>query len=276
MKVFLSWSGEPSRSLAETFRLWLPASIQAVQPYFSPDDIAKGTRWSSEIANELEASHVGILFLTQNNLSAPWLLFEAGALAKKLDRSRVCPILFGIHSSDVEGPLTQFQLTQYNKSDIKRLMRTINDALEEHALAQDTLDAVFEMWWPELDKKVSSVLAKKTPPKASSVRSERELLDEVLSLCRSIATVASAEKGDPQIIQVQFEQFLTNLNMLLDELHRHLVPDTLYPLLLQLEFSLRSLADATLPAAEFRFYVDSLIGEITFKCGPQLFPPPSV
>src|ERR1017187_9800498 len=105
MRVFISWSGERSQRIANILRSWLPGVLQAVKPYFSPDDIAKGTRWSTEIAKELEASRIGLLVLTSENLDAPWLMFEAGALAKNLERSKVCPILFGLEPTDVTGPL---------------------------------------------------------------------------------------------------------------------------------------------------------------------------
>ncbi len=53
-KVFISWSGDLSRKLGEALRNWLPAALQYVKPYFSPDDIEKGAKWNSEIAKELE------------------------------------------------------------------------------------------------------------------------------------------------------------------------------------------------------------------------------
>ena len=59
MKVFITWSGERSRAVAELIRKWLPGVLQTVKPYFSPDDVAKGSRWSTEIAKELEQSSVG-------------------------------------------------------------------------------------------------------------------------------------------------------------------------------------------------------------------------
>jgi hypothetical protein len=58
--------------------------LQAARPYFSPDDVAKGSRWSAEIAKELDMSRIGILVITPENQEAAWLLFEAGALAQPL------------------------------------------------------------------------------------------------------------------------------------------------------------------------------------------------
>jgi hypothetical protein len=55
MKVFISWSGETSKQVADILRQWMPSVLQAVKPYFSPDDVAKGTRWANEISKELEA-----------------------------------------------------------------------------------------------------------------------------------------------------------------------------------------------------------------------------
>src|ERR1051326_1201012 len=82
MKVFISWSGPLSQKLAAMLRVWLPSVIQVVKPYYSPDDINKGTRWAAEISKELEESQVGLLCITPDNLYSPWIMFEAGALSK--------------------------------------------------------------------------------------------------------------------------------------------------------------------------------------------------
>ncbi len=87
MRIFISWSGDLSKNIAEIFRQWIPGVIQAAKPYYSPDDITKGTRWSSEISKELDASKIGIICLTKDNLDSSWIMFEAGALSKNIEKS---------------------------------------------------------------------------------------------------------------------------------------------------------------------------------------------
>lgn len=189
MKVFISWSGDRSRAVADVLRRWFPSVLQAVRPYFSPDDVAKGSRWSSEIARELEASRVGLLVITPQNQEAPWLLFEAGALAKNLDRSKVCPLLFGgMEPTDVKGPLVQFQAAQFSKEEMKRVVKMMNGELAEAALPPDVLDSVFEMWWPRLEELVTKELAGDDEGEDEARRSERDLLEEVLALTRRLAS----------------------------------------------------------------------------------------
>jgi len=185
MKVFLSWSGEPSRRLAEALRDWLPAVLQAVEPWMSAEDIDKGARWSAQVAGELEQAKVGILCLTRDNLGAPWVLFEAGALSKTLSKTYVCPYLLGLRPSDLRGPLVQFQAAEANEADTRRLAATINSALGPNALSEKALDRAFATWWPGLEKTLKSLPTGRPP--ARPARSERDLLEETLTLVRELA-----------------------------------------------------------------------------------------
>lgn len=185
MKVFISWSGATSKAIAEILRGWLPSVIQAIKPYFSPDDIAKGSRWNTEIAKELEECKVGLLCLTSDNLESPWIMFEAGALSKSLSASRVCPLLFGIAPSNIKGPLVQFQAAPFDKGEMKKAVCMMNEELTSAALTSDVLNDVFEMWWPKLEDSVKKVLLSIRPGVKQHARSERDILEEILARVRS-------------------------------------------------------------------------------------------
>lgn len=156
-----------------------------VKPYFTPTDIEKGARWSKDIASELEQSHVGIICVTRENIHSDWILFEAGALSKSLEQSHVCPLIFGISPTDLSGPLKQFQATTTEKSDFQRLVTLINGKLGDSKLPAKTLEAVFEKWWPDLQLKIEQIASLQQSP-AEPVRSERELVEEILTLTRSL------------------------------------------------------------------------------------------
>jgi hypothetical protein len=119
MKVFLSWSGQRSKAVADVLAKWTPHVIQAVEPWIS-SAIDKGARWQSETAARLEDVKVGIVCLTPGNLSEPWILFEAGALSKTTGSS-VCTFLLDLTPADIAPPLAQFQHTTFQKEDVLKV-----------------------------------------------------------------------------------------------------------------------------------------------------------
>lgn len=236
MKIFISWSGDLSKNIAEIFRQWIPGVIQAAKPYYSPDDITKGTRWSSEISKELDASKVGIICLTKENLESPWIMFEAGALSKNIEKSKVVPLLFGIEPSDIQGPLVQFQAAKFSKIEMKKVIKMINLELGETALTPDVLDNVFDMWWTKLETQIKEAEEKAKSTNNKDLRSERDLLEEVLSLTREISINRRFDKErgiNPRafedlvstverLTEVVLENGYINLAEYLKDLHRPL------------------------------------------------------
>lgn len=198
VKVFLSWSGDRSRAVADVLKSWLPSVLQVVRPYFSPEDIEKGSKWSQEISKELDQSDFGILCLTPENITSPWMLFEAGALSKKLEMSRVAPLLVGLEPADVSGPLAQLQLTKLRKEDCFLLLKSMNKALGEKGLQDGVLHAVFQKWWPDLDERIKAALDDyKLAGFSTEKRSGRDLMEEVLDHVRALRYDRSE-----QIVQV--------------------------------------------------------------------------
>ena len=217
MKVFLSWSGTRSHQVALIFRDWLPSVIQAIVPYVSSEDIDKGARWSTDIAKELEDSTFGILCVTRENINAPWLTFEAGALSKTMDKSFVSPFLFDIKRSEVDGPLLQFQSTVLDKDDIKKLLKTLNKACDSDGLAADRLDKAFEVWYPTLETELGKLKGTEEPPTGvddSDLAAPQtvDILEEILELSRSNQKLIRNPEGS-------FGSGLEEIRVLLRELY---------------------------------------------------------
>ena len=187
MKVFLSWSGHKSHQVALVLRDWLPSVIQSLTPYVSSEDIDKGARWSTDIAKELEDSTFGILCVTKDNLEAPWLLFEAGALSKMMDKSSVCPFIFDLKRAEVKGRILQFQSTIFDKDDVKKLLLTLNKACGDAGLKEELLSKTFDVWWPNLEESLEAIKGEPSEEEKTSTDKNfrNEMLEEILELSRT-------------------------------------------------------------------------------------------
>lgn len=187
MKVFISWSGSISFKVAKILKEWIPCIIQGIEPYFSSDDIDKGARWSTDIATELEEAAFGILCVTKENLKSQWLNFEAGALSKAIDKSKVCPFLFDLKPADLSGsPILQFQMTNIDRDDMLKLFQTMNKSLGANKLDDLVLEKVFTTFWPEIDKSLKSIEPINTEEVLESKKVSQEIMiEEMLGLLRS-------------------------------------------------------------------------------------------
>jgi len=171
MKVFLSWSGEKSLAVAKALREWLPYINAEIQPWISGTDIAPGERWSREVAQQLEAADVGIVCVTRENQSARWLNFEAGALAKKLESSRVVPLAIDLKPSEVQQPLGQFQVKEATKSGILDILRSLNGLCANRV---PDIARAYDLWWPQLEPDLINAPAGEEP-----THDQHELIEEI-------------------------------------------------------------------------------------------------
>jgi len=163
----------------------LPVVIQAVKPWISAKDIDKGSRWRDEIAQQLDESNAGIVCVTKNNQHARWLLFEAGAISKSVDESLLWTYLLDLNPADVEEPLAQFQHTIAERDDTKKLVQSINKALNERPLPDEVLEDAFNTYWPRLEEKLEAIPedVEKSEPK----REDSDKIDEILGLVRGLS-----------------------------------------------------------------------------------------
>lgn len=189
MRLFISWSGTKSRDVAVALRDWLPGVINSIEPFVSAKDIYAGARWQMEIATQLESTDFGIVCVTAENQHAPWLNFEAGALAKAVDSSRVVPLAIDLKPSDVQVPLGQFQAQPASESGLRDVLTSINAAAGS-PLNDVRLERAIEKWWPDLESNLQRIEEEHSALASQSgtpARSDRELLEEVLDTVRSLA-----------------------------------------------------------------------------------------
>lgn len=157
MKVFISWSKEPSHTVAKLLRDWLPSVLNdRVETWVSSEDIGKGRRSIPEIAGQLESTDFGIVCRLPNNLLEPWLNFEAGALSKSVSTSHVAPFLVGVKIDEIDGPLGQFQFTSFSKEDVRKLVTDVNSCLDS-PVESASLARNFDNCWPRLEIGIGAI-----------------------------------------------------------------------------------------------------------------------
>ncbi|OMF01216.1 hypothetical protein BK124_00625 [Paenibacillus amylolyticus] len=200
LKLFISWSGEKSREIAVVLREWLPMVMQSIKPYVSSEDIFKGGRWSNDVSSELQDSNFGIIVVTKENVYAPWIQFEAGALSKSMSSSRVCPILIDVKISEISEPFKQFQATTFRKDDVKKLIVSINKANHDAELEEKRLEAIYETMWQHLEEKIIAIdelyTSKEQAAPIAESTSTNDIIEEILDLSRQQHILIKDKFGD--------------------------------------------------------------------------------
>lgn len=208
MKVFISWSGELSKAIAESIKKWLPCIIQAADVFFSPEDIEKGEQWDTKISKELLECHYGIVCLTEENVSAPWIHFEAGALAKTLD-SRVATLMINISPTDIKGPLSRYQATKLNKEDFFQLIENINSQSNE-PIKPEVLKTLFDNLWDKIEAEFLDLISQYQKVSSSKKKAinNNEALEEILLLLRKQNSIISSPE---QLLPIDYFVHLLEL-----------------------------------------------------------------
>jgi hypothetical protein len=182
LETFISWSGQRSKLVAEALRNWLPKVIQSARPWMSAEDIDAGARWLTDVSGTLNQAKVGIICVTPENQHNPWLLFEAGALSKTLEQTRVCPLAFEMSPGQIKGPLSQFQANELNRIGIGKVLKTINESVGvERIIHASALDEIIDVWWPKLEEQLRQIPPETAP---TPVRGVSDQLEELLVLSR--------------------------------------------------------------------------------------------
>lgn len=207
MKIFVSWSGELSKKIAEILKKWIPCVLQSVEVFYSPEDIEKGENWDAKISKELSESSYGIICITSENTGAPWINFEAGAIAKTLD-ARVAVLMIDVRTSDIQGPLKRYQATKLEKNDIYHLISDINNSTES-PLPYSTFDPVFYAVWETMNSEIESIMTENhssiDEDDVSKKTDSSEAIEEILQLLRKQNSLLSSPS---QLLPLDYLEYI--------------------------------------------------------------------
>lgn len=165
--IFISWSKSPSKEIAEQVKFLLEKIFPdpIISFFVSSSDkngIGPGDRFNKILDENLETSNYGILILTKNNFSQPWIMFEAGALSKDSQISKIVPVFFNREESSLEAPLKPFNHISFNMIEFETLVFSIKKAqfgatsltIEQKELLKHSL----VKHWDDFEKNVNILL----------------------------------------------------------------------------------------------------------------------
>lgn len=203
MKVFISWSGEYTQGVANELGNWIPSVLQNIETFVSSQDISAGERWQSKINASLLDMDFGILLLTKENFQRPWIMFEAGALAKNLDISRVVPIFCDGEELDLsKTPLFQFNHVKLDMQGVLGLLTSMYEFSTDILVKEDAFKRAFDIWWPTLEKALAELndsepLVKTHP--VLSVETRLEHIEHGLTDLLGVVRTLASRKDEPSV-----------------------------------------------------------------------------
>lgn len=223
MKIFISWSKNKSKLLAEETKKLIVSTLgKSVEFFFSPE-MYKGTRVDHEIHKNLLECDKCLVCITAENYKNPWLLYEAGVVFgsnySKTATGIVIPVLFE-HipdwSSWIDKPLNQYVPIQlkisnaefvYGKQDFKNFL--VELAKEGNYKLKN-----FEKSWETYERNIKMILKKE-----QLIPTEcKDLVDRLLETDAGTFTLESPEITSEKI--TFHKGFATNIltGILLDNI----------------------------------------------------------
>lgn len=207
--VFLSWSGEESRKVAEALHRWLPHLIQLVEPWMSSTDILAGARWQTEIASRLNECAFGIICVTPGNVESPWMLFEAGALSKTIAASKVCPFLLGVRMHQLPQALAQFQAVEADERGILSLLHSLNDSLGMDKLTAVQLDKAFAKFYEDIETDLAEVREDVATQRETRFHIYQTQVERTRAIVSDLEALKKSARPGFESIYVRYSGFLS-------------------------------------------------------------------
>lgn len=159
-RIFLSWSGDRSKVFANALKKILEKRIFGgtnVECFVSNVDISTGSDWWEKIKEELSNCKYGIICITKENIKAPWIYYEAGAIAAR--GIPTVPLLVSCSLNSLEHtPLSKQQAVEfYNQQSFINMIKNVNEKLGSN-ISQDHIEIIALSAYNELKVELAPLL----------------------------------------------------------------------------------------------------------------------
>lgn len=154
-KIFISWSGDSSQEIAIQLKKCLEEEIFSgtdLTCFVSVVGISSGANWWNKIKKELKKCKLGILCITDENIKAPWIYFEAGAMTAR--SVPTIPILFCCNLKALDGsPIKANQGIEFHKKcQFLKMINDINKDMELLSISSSQLEVISNEAYNKLEE----------------------------------------------------------------------------------------------------------------------------
>ena len=161
-KIFISWSQENSKEVAKALKNTLEKDVFdscALECFVSDVDIASGEDWWITIQKELKACKIGILCMTKENLSAPWIYYEAGAMVAQSVSTIPLLVSCDFHSLS-STPLKNQAIDFYDQAKFLKMLCDIREKMGYNSLTDEQIKILGKAAYAQLKIELEPVLTK--------------------------------------------------------------------------------------------------------------------
>jgi hypothetical protein len=167
-RVFLSWSGETSRLLANALADGMRTVSDRLEPWLS-EGLEPGVEWASTLVPHIRKARLAVLCLTHRNVGASWIAFETGAYYSSRLRKGVIPFLLDFPPGDLAFPLGLFQSLSADWKGSKALFIRVGQLVD---VDPDTVEELFATKiWPQLNDQLKVIRGLKPQPEIKATLS---------------------------------------------------------------------------------------------------------
>lgn len=160
-KIFISWSGDNSKEIAKEIKKSFENKIfkdTGLSCFVSDVDISSGDDWWNKIKKELKKCKLGIVCITKENLKAPWIYFESGAMVAR--ELRVIPLLVNCGVKLLrETPIASKHMVDfYNREQFIKMVQNINNNLALTNNSNENLETLAKKEYKNLISRLAPTL----------------------------------------------------------------------------------------------------------------------